>query len=98
MARFDVHVGGHGRGYLLDCQADLLSHLGTRVVVPLLPLDGVPRASRLNPVFRIGQDDVLMSPQLIFAIPRERLAAPVASLADEHSTIMNAINMLLAGI
>ncbi len=97
MARFDVHVGARGRGYLLDCQADLLADLDTRVVVPLLPAEGVPRATRLNPVFTVGEKPVIMSPQLIFAIPRERLAAPVASLGAEHLVIMNALDLLITG-
>ncbi|CAM5429606.1 hypothetical protein TMEC54S_03045 [Thauera mechernichensis] len=37
MARFDVYRNSAGEGFLLDVQADLLSHLNTRVVVPLLP-------------------------------------------------------------
>jgi toxin CcdB len=97
MARFDVHVGARGKGYLLDCQADLLAHLETRVVIPLLPADGLPRATRLNPVFDIRGNQVVMSTQLIFAIPRERLSPAVTSLSDEHTAIMNAIDMLTAG-
>lgn len=38
MPRHDVHpMPGRAEGYILDVQADLLSHLGTRIVVPLLP-------------------------------------------------------------
>jgi toxin CcdB len=38
MARLDVHARRDNRaGYLLDVQADLLSGLNTRLVVPLLP-------------------------------------------------------------
>lgn len=97
MARFDVHRGARGKGYLLDCQADLLSHLETRVVIPLLPAEGVPRATRLNPTFAIGSDQVVMSTQLIFAIPRDRLGNAVASLANDDAVIMNAIDMLTTG-
>nr|WP_084591089.1 CcdB family protein [Desulfonatronovibrio magnus] len=39
MSRFDVYPNTGGYGSLLDVQADLLSHLNTRVVVPLLPVD-----------------------------------------------------------
>ncbi|ABC24346.1 CcdB family protein [Rhodospirillum rubrum] len=38
MARFDVYANPDGMGGLLNIQADLLRHLNTRVVVPLLPL------------------------------------------------------------
>jgi toxin CcdB len=97
MARFDVHPGNRGKGYLLDCQADLLAHLDTRVVVPLLPFEGVPRATRLNPAFDILGEQVVMSTQLIFAIPRDRLPAAVTSLETEHASIMNALDMLFTG-
>ena len=97
MARFDVYPGARGRGYLLDCQADLLSDLETRVVVPLLPASGIPQASRLNPVFDVEGDTVVMGTQLIFAMPVERLSARVASLAKEHLVVMNALDMLFSG-
>jgi toxin CcdB len=98
MARFDVFPGARGRGYLLDCQADLLSALSTRAVVPLLPEEGLPRATRLNPVFEIGGQSHVMSTQLIFAIPADRLTQRVANLADDHDIIMNALDMLLTGV
>ena len=91
MARFDVYTGVRGKGYLLDCQADLLDERETRMVIPLLPAGGLPRATRLNPLFQVGTEQVVMSTQLIFAIPRERLAEPVVSLADQHTTIMDAL-------
>lgn len=97
MARFDVYPGARGKGYLLDCQADLLEHLETRVIVPLLPAAGLPQASRLNPMFEIEGERVVMSTQLIFAIPMDRLGAKVTSLAEEHLVIMNALDMLLSG-
>jgi toxin CcdB len=65
MARLDVHpMPGKGReGYVVDVQADLLSHLTTRTVVPLLPEEAVPKPiSELNPVFEIrGKRHVLVT-------------------------------------
>ena len=38
MACLDVHpMPGKGEGYMIDVQVELLAHLSTRVVVPLLP-------------------------------------------------------------
>lgn len=98
MARFDVYPGARGRGYLLDCQADYLSDLGTRVVVPLLPSEGLPRPTRLHPIFNIAEKPHIMSTHLLFAIPTERLGRTVMDLRDEHDRIMNALDMLLTGI
>ena len=53
MARFDVHRVAGGRGFLLDVQADHLSDLPSRVVVPLLPPSvALPAIRDLNPVLR----------------------------------------------
>ncbi|HST36427.1 MAG TPA: CcdB family protein [Allosphingosinicella sp.] len=97
MARFDVYPGARGKGYLLDCQADLLEQLETRVVVPLLPAAGLPAATRLNPVFAVDGMPVVMSTQLIFAIPIQHLEGRVASLGEHHVAIINALDMLLTG-
>ncbi|MGL5838996.1 MAG: CcdB family protein [Sphingorhabdus sp.] len=95
MARFDYYAGSRGKGYLLDCQSDFLDEFETRVVVPLLPTTGLVSASRLNPVFEISGDLHIMSTQLIFAMPVERLGAKKGSLRQEHYTIMTALDMLL---
>ena len=97
MAQFDIHPGAPGKGYLLDCQADVLDHLETRAVVPLLPAAGLPAATRLNPVFEVEGNEVVMSTQLIFAVPVQHLAPRLGSLSKEHVAIVNALDMLLTG-
>jgi toxin CcdB len=97
MARYDVYPGSRGLGFLLDCQSDLLDDLVTRVVVPLMPVAGFEPVPRLNPVFVINDETMVMATQLIFAIPRERLRRPVANLGSEHFTIVGALDVLLTG-
>lgn len=98
MARFDVYRQSGTTGFLLDCQADVLSHLNTRLVVPLLPLgDGPPAIACLNPPFRIADERVIMYTQFATAMPAGQLKTPLASLVDEDRTIMNALDMLLTG-
>ena len=59
MAQFDVHrnldaATQQHSPYVLDVQSDLLSHLATRIVVPLMrPGDLGARVPRLNPVFQV---------------------------------------------
>lgn len=96
MARFDVHPHS-GDGFLLDCQADLLSHLGTRLVVPLLPLRGAKTASRLHPVFEVEGEDMIMVTHLAAAISLRQLGKPIASLADQQAEIVGALDMLITG-
>lgn len=97
MARFDIFDGAKGKGFLLDCQADFLSDLESRVVVPLLPAVNLPIATRLNPIFEIDQARYVMATHLIFAIPNNRLGAAVANVAQQRDEIMSALDMLLTG-
>ncbi|WP_235525185.1 MULTISPECIES: CcdB family protein [unclassified Sphingomonas] len=83
---------------LLDCQSDLLSHLATRFVVPLLPVNALsPPVRRLNPEFRVEDATVVMYTQLAAAVPVRELGDRVASLADEQDRIVAAIDFLLSG-
>lgn len=98
MARFDVYRQPDGGGYLLDCQADILSILNTRFVVPLLAPDEAPLAgARLNPSFAVQSEPVVMYTQFAASVPVKDLGEHICSLADDHSTIMNALDMLLTG-
>lgn len=96
MARFDVFATD-GPDYLLDCQSDMLSHFKTRLVVPLLPAEGAEVATRLHPVFTIDGRNLIMVTQLASAVSVSELRRKVANLSDQHSVIMNAIDMLTTG-
>lgn len=99
MARFDVYARPDGAaGYVLDVQADMLSGLNTRIVVPLLRVADAPiPAKRLNPVFEIGTEPHVMVTQFMAAIPRALLRNPVTTLDDRDSEIMAALDMVLTG-
>ncbi len=98
MARFDVYHNREGAGYLLNVQTGLLDHLNTRVVVPLmLPTEAPKPAGRLNPVFQVGDEDVIMVTQFLAAVPISALNAPLASLDRHHFEIVDAIDMLMQG-
>ncbi len=100
MARLDVHpMPGKGRdGYVVDVQADLLSHFATRTVVPLLSEDTAPKPiSELNPVFEICGKRHVMVTQAIASISGRELKGAVASLTDHHDRITRALDILLLG-
>jgi len=98
MARFAVYKNPEGEGYLLDVQADLLDHLNTRVVVPLLPASAAPApAHTLNPVFQIEGQPVVMVTQFMAAIPAAVLKLPVLNLADRRNDITAALDLLFQG-
>ena len=84
---------------LLDCQADLLAHLNSRFVVPLLPQADAPKpAKRLNPLFEIDGQPFVMLTQFAAAVHVRELGPVVTSLATDDTAIINALDMLLTGI
>ncbi|NGX16813.1 CcdB family protein [Wenzhouxiangella sp. XN24] len=98
MARFDIFKNEDEAGYLLDVQSDLLSGLNTRVVVPLLPQSSAPSpAQRLNPVFRIEGQELVMATQYMAAVPAGELRSRVGSLAEKQDEISTALDMLFLG-
>lgn len=100
MARLDVYPmpGGGRDGYVVDVQADLLSHLATRILVPLLSEDKAPRPiTELNPVFEILGKRYVMVTQAIASIPGRELKRAIASLTDHHDRITRALDILLLG-
>lgn len=98
MARFDVFKNDSGSGYLLDVQSDLLSGLNTRVVVPLLPKSAAPSpAQRLNPIFEVEGQELMMATQFMAAIPGSELRVGVGNLAQQQDQISEALDMLFLG-
>lgn len=98
MARFDVFENKGGAGFLLDVQSDLLSGLNTRVVVPLLPKATAPSpAQRLNPVFNIEGQEVVMATQYLAAVSESELRSGVGSLVEQQNEISAALDMLFLG-
>jgi toxin CcdB len=97
MARFDVYENPSG-GYLLDLQADLLDGLNTRIVAPMMAEAEAPLpARRLNPIFEIAGERVVMVTQFMAAVSSTELRRPVATLASERDVIMNALDMIFSG-
>ncbi len=98
MPRFAVYAEPDGDGYLLDVQADALEHLNTRMVVPLLPAKRAPLPARtLNPVFRIGTIDYVLTTQYMAAVPARILQHSPFSLSHRRDEIVAAIDLLLQG-
>jgi toxin CcdB len=98
MARFDIHAWPDGDGYLLDCQADLLSHFKTRLVVPLIKEETTPPSLvRLHPIFEIDGIKYLMATQLMASVPLSALGPTVSTLIAHDVAILAAIDVLISG-
>jgi len=98
VARYDVHEVGEGRGLVVDCQANTLSHLNSRFVIPLqLPTIAPLAARKLNPRFEIDGVDYVLVTQFAAAVPLRSLGRIVTSLRDEDARIKDALDMLMFG-
>jgi toxin CcdB len=86
---------------LLDVQSDLLSDLGTRVVIPLTPATVTSRRTALQTLTPIlvvdGREHLPVTPQLAGIATRE-LGTPVADLSGQGPAILAALDLLITGI
>ena len=97
MAQFEIHRLGDG--LVLDCQSDLLRHIASRLVVPLVPLSDAPvPAHRLNPVFEIDGVKYVMVTESAGAVPTHQLGPIVGSLAERSFEITGALDVLISGV
>lgn len=97
MARFQLFAA-EGDGLLLDLQSDLFETFGTRVMVPLVPVEAAPPAiGRLHPVFSIDARRYVMVTHLVASVPVERLDRPRGDLSGQRERIEAALDMLFRG-
>jgi toxin CcdB len=99
MARFDVFAMRDAGTLVVDCQADLLADLKTRVVVPLIREEAAPKpARRLNPVFLFAGERFVLMTQFLAAVEVRELVDKVGSLESEGETVLGALDFLLTGV
>lgn len=98
MGRFLVHESRASKSLLLDVQSDLLDHLNTRVVVPLMLESDAPiPANRLNPTFIINDVKYIMVTQFMATVPVSMLKNAVCDLTESSDEITNAVDFLTTG-
>ena len=99
MAQFDVHRNGSGNTsfpYLLDVQADLLTRLATRLVVPMVAAKTHDRPiARINPIARLRGADYVLLFQEMAAVPSSMLGERVATLAPRRAELLAAIDWIV---
>jgi toxin CcdB len=99
MARFDVYAMKRGGALVVDCQADLLAGLKTRVVAPLIAEGDAPKpARRLNPGFEIGGKRYVLMTQFLSAVESREFGAKVGSLEEHSETVLGALDFVLTGV
>lgn len=102
MAQFDLYRNPRRGAYplLLEVQADELTALATRVVVPLMTLKryGARPITRLNPTARIDGTEYVLVFQELAAIPRAALGDSVGTLRSRRADLVAAVDLLFTGI
>jgi toxin CcdB len=103
MAQFDVYENMNQDTretfpYLLDIQADVLSDLPTRVVVPLVVSSVFKKAIPiLTPQFIIIETEVRMvTPQLV-GVQLHLLGSRICSIKERRTEIIAALDLLITG-
>lgn len=98
MARFEVYLNPDGNGFLVDVQADLMSHLNSRLVIPLVRSNIAPTPIKvLNPIFQIEEATYLMLTQQMAAVSVQMLKRPVLNVNNRRDEVVAAIDLLLQG-
>jgi toxin CcdB len=98
MARFSAYRLTSGL-VGLDCQSDLLSYFETRLIVPLLPVNEVPRSiERLHPVLDVDGERLVMATHLASAVPVREIGRKICSLNAHEYEISAALDVLITGI
>ena len=101
MARFDVYkYASKTAPLVVDVQADLLSDLHTRVVIPLAPEKKARKEAlpRLKPMVRVHREDYILITTDIGTLTKSSLGKPVANIEDAHrQDITDALDFLFQG-
>jgi toxin CcdB len=98
--RFDVHrVSRLGGTLVLNVQSEFHDHLATRIVAPLIPVSTYPggQQERLEPILSVNGQRYFLQTTHMGAVRASELGDPIASLADQHSVIVDALDFLLQG-
>ena len=103
MAQFDVYLNPDAiqrerTPYLLDVQNSFLDRLVTRVVVPLRSVEHAPLPMReLNPTVEVQGQALVLDTAALAAIPARGLGPAVASLRNQSTDVVMALDVLLGG-
>jgi len=104
MAQFDVYINTDRNSadrtpYLLDVQAEILSELVTRVVIPLRAATNHHSwvISRLHPIITVAEDRYVAVVSEIAGIPMTLLGESITNVRHQRSEIVTAVDLMITG-
>jgi toxin CcdB len=97
--RFDVYAIPRGAvPYVVDVQSDFLSYLASRMIIPIIPAENLPkRIADLHPLLHINGDRHVLVTHQLTSISKRDLKIPVASLEKHRDEITRALDILFTG-
>jgi toxin CcdB len=99
MTQFDVYRYSKEVPFVVDVQANLLSGLKTRAVIPLLPFAQAQteQLPKLKPVIKVkGENYILMTTDM-GVLHISSLKEPIDNVEDQRQVIVDAIDFLFQG-
>lgn len=99
MKQFDVYINKHVHfHYVLNIQSDILSHLSTRLVIPLIHKDKLKKPiSTLNPSVIIKEKNYFILTQDMASIELKSLGKKIDNLIHYRDDIIRATDLLITG-
>ena len=106
MAQFDVytntnpsHSAAQGIPYVVVVQSDLLDALATRITIPLASVTFADKApEKLCPRITIKGEQLRALAHYAAPLPTRSLRLVVANVASQASTLMAAMDVVIAGV
>lgn len=105
MAQFDIHENPSRTTkklypFLLDIQANHISELSTRIVIPLADqkIYGQTTLTRLTPEIAYGGISLLLMVPQLSSVESKKLKKPIGSLGHFRYEILAAIDFSISGI
>lgn len=85
--------------YIAVLQADLAGEGSGRIIAPMAPRAALPGApGRLMPVVVHAGQEFMLALELMTAIPRAALLAPLGSIAQQREDITRGLDWLFNGV
>jgi hypothetical protein len=98
VAWLDVYFSRERGVFIVDCQADMLSTLPTRFVIPIIDQIAGHSERQLNPIISFEGHDLTFVPQLATTMTRAELGEVVGSVLAHEYAIIRAIDILTLGV
>lgn len=96
--QFDVWRLRNG-SLVLILQDEIMDHLTSRVVAPLIPASRTGKATKgMNPAFDLGDEPYLLKTELLAAVPVSDLQSLVMNVTDRRPDIIRALDLLFTGV